>query len=121
MLRTAVIAGERRILAFTREITERKQAEQALRQAQKMEALGHLTGGIAHDFNNLLTSIMGYVVLAAEHPGGGADAAAREIPRAGAALLRARARSHPADAHVQPRPARAAAAGGAAGARRASR
>jgi PAS domain S-box-containing protein len=66
VLRRAVIAGERRIVAFTREITERKQAEQALRQAQKMEALGHLTGGIAHDFNNLLTSIMGYVVLAAD-------------------------------------------------------
>ena len=66
VLRPAVIAGERRVLAFTREITERKQAEQALRQAQKMEALGHLTGGIAHDFNNLLTSIMGYVVLAAD-------------------------------------------------------
>ncbi len=68
VLRTATIAGERRILAFTREVTERKLAEQAMRQAQKMEALGHLTGGIAHDFNNLLTSIMGYVVLASEHP-----------------------------------------------------
>ena len=68
VLRTATIAGQRRILAFTREVTERKRAEQALRQAQKMEALGHLTGGIAHDFNNLLTSIMGYVVLASEHP-----------------------------------------------------
>jgi PAS domain S-box-containing protein len=72
-LRPAVIAGQRRILAFTREITERKQAEQALRQAQKMEALGHLTGGIAHDFNNLLTSIMGYVVLAADQPAAAAD------------------------------------------------
>ncbi|MGE5526191.1 MAG: PAS domain S-box protein [Rhodospirillaceae bacterium] len=68
VLRPAVIAGRRRLLAFTREITERKHAEQALRQAQKMEALGHLTGGIAHDFNNLLTSIMGYVVLASEQP-----------------------------------------------------
>ena len=68
VLRTATIAGEHRILAFTREVTERKLAEQAMRQAQKMEALGHLTGGIAHDFNNLLTSIMGYVVLASEHP-----------------------------------------------------
>ncbi len=67
VLRPAVIAGKRRVLAFTREITERKHAEQALRQAQKMEALGHLTGGIAHDFNNLLTSILGYIVLAGEH------------------------------------------------------
>ena len=33
-----------------------------------MEAIGHLTGGIAHDFNNILTSIMGYIVLAAERP-----------------------------------------------------
>ena len=112
VLRPAVIAGERRVLAFTREITERKQAEQALRQAQKMEALGHLTGGIAHDFNNLLTSIMGYVVLAAEQPAAQRTAPG-EVSRAGAALVRARARSHPADAHVQPRPARAAAAGGA--------
>ncbi|MGZ5126322.1 MAG: PAS domain S-box protein [Burkholderiales bacterium] len=68
VLRPAVIAGERRILAFTREITERKNTEQAMRQAQKMEALGHLTGGIAHDFNNLLTSIMGYIVLCSEQP-----------------------------------------------------
>lgn len=73
VLRPAVIAGRRRVLAFTREITERKQAEQALRQAQKMEALGHLTGGIAHDFNNLLTSIMGYVVLASEQPAAAAE------------------------------------------------
>ena len=74
VIRPAVIAGQNRILAFTREITERKQAEQALRQAQKMEALGHLTGGIAHDFNNLLTTILGYVVLAAEHPATATDA-----------------------------------------------
>ncbi len=44
-------------------ITESKQAEQALRRSQKMDALGQLTGGIAHDFNNILNIILGNLEL----------------------------------------------------------
>ena len=65
--------GRPHALGMARDITGRKQAdaeraqlEAQLRQAQRMEAIGHLTGGIAHDFNNLLASIMGYIVLSSE-------------------------------------------------------
>lgn len=52
------------IYSMFRDITESRQAEEALRQAQKLESLGILAGGIAHDFNNLLVAMLGQNSLA---------------------------------------------------------
>ncbi len=64
--RLANLADSGDMIVLIRNITERKQLEQQLQQAQKMEALGQLTGGIAHDFNNILAAILGYSNLALE-------------------------------------------------------
>jgi PAS domain S-box-containing protein len=74
---------------------ELSKAQDALRQAQKVEAIGQLTGGIAHDFNNLLTGIIGSLALvrrrmATNNP----DDIPRLMDAASAAALRAAALTH---------------------------
>ncbi|MBW8867112.1 MAG: PAS domain S-box protein [Acidobacteria bacterium] len=73
-----------RMIGTVQDITQRRQLEDQLRQAQKMEAIGRLAGGIAHDLNNALTAMAGYAELAlgeltAEHV---ARADVEEIRRA---------------------------------------
>ena len=61
---------------ITRDLTERKKAQEQMFQSQKMEALGKLTGGVAHDFNNILTAIKGSIAIAMKRAEAGQDATA---------------------------------------------
>jgi PAS domain S-box-containing protein len=99
LLDDATING---IVINYRDVTERKQAEEArqkldqqIQQVEKLESIGILAGGIAHDFNNLLTGIFGYIDVARLYNSSGAsDKVTMNLSKALEVFNRARALTH---------------------------
>ena len=67
------------MIVFWRDLTEKRELQDALHRAQRMESLGRLSGGIAHDINTLLTAISGNLSLALQHLESGSPAGARGL------------------------------------------
>jgi len=87
-LTAATIRGQRRVLAFSHDITELRRAQEERLRIQKLESLGVLAGGIAHDFNNLLMGILTSITLA-RLDGSSSPAVVRTLEEAEKAVRRA--------------------------------